>query len=336
LSEEKGLHGTVLVTGGAGFIGSHIVEGLAERGYSVIALDNLFLGRPENLKGIMERYPGKVRFVQGDVLNEELLFKLVRENDVIAILHQAAVSSAPMFIPDPRKGVEANVLGFLNVLEAARRFDVPKVVYASTSSVYNVYTPPHREDMVIKPRTFYEYSLWTREHAAWIYWDFYRIETIGLRYFSIYGPREEHKGRYANVISQFIWKILRGEPPVIFGDGSQTRDFTFVKDVVKANILAMEKKGIGGEVFNVGTGKETTFNEVVKLINQVLGTNIQPKYVPNPIKNYVYRTGADTTKAEKILGFKAETDLLTGIRITAKYYKKLYEETPDAIPRIKD
>ncbi len=325
---------SVLVSGGAGFIGSHLVEGLAERGFRVIALDNLFLGRPQNLRSVMERFPDRVVFVRGDVCDADLVFRLVRDYEVSAIFHQAATSSAPMFIPDPRKGVEANVLGFLNILEAARRFDVPKVIYASTSSVYNVHEPPHREDMVIKPRTFYEYSLWVREHAAWIYWDFYRIETVGLRYFSIYGPREEHKGRYANVISQFIWKILRGESPVIFGDGSQTRDFTFVKDVVKANILAIEKKGIGGEVFNVGTGRETTFNEVVKLINQVLGTSVQPKYVPNPIKNYVYRTRADTSKAEKVLGFKAETDLLTGIKITAEYYKELYEQNPDAIPKI--
>lgn len=272
----------------------------------------------------MEAYPDRVIFVEGDVRDAELIFKIVKEHEIEAISHQAAVSSAPMFVPDPREGVEANIQGFLNVLEAARRFNIKKVVYASTSSIYNILPPPHREDMHVQPRTFYEYSLWMREHAAKIYYDLHGIETIGLRYFSIYGTREQHKGKYANIVSQFLWKMMKGEAPVIFGDGTQTRDFTYVKDVAEANIIAIEKKGLGGEVFNIGTGKETTFNEIVQLLNKVLGTNIQPQYVPNPIKNYVYRTQADTTKAEKQLGFKAKTTLEEGIKIITEYYKKIY------------
>ena len=324
---------TVLVTGGAGFIGSHLVEELASKGYHVVVIDNLSLGKVENLKEIMARYSNSVEFVRGDVRDADLIFNIIRDKEVEAIFHQAAASSAPMFTPDPRRGVEANILGFLNILEAARRFDINKVIYASTSSIYNIHEPPHKEDMNVFPRTFYEYSLWMRELAAKIYWDYYGIECVGLRYFSIYGPREQHKGRYGNVISQFIWAMLRGDRPVIFGDGSQTRDFTFVKDAVRANILALERKGLKAEVFNVGTGRETSFNEIVSIINQVLGTNIEPKYVDNPIKNYVYRTCADTSKAEKLLGFRAETDLLTGVRITAEYYKKLYEKDPSLIPR---
>jgi len=323
---------TILVTGGAGFIGSHIVEGLAERGYSVIALDNLSLGKLENLREVLERYENRVEFVKGDVTDAELIFNIVKERDVSIILHQAATSSAPMFFPDPRQGIHANIFGFLNILEAARRFDAGKVVYASTSSIYNVLTPPHREDMQVTPRTFYEYSLWMREHIARMYYDYYDIECIGLRYFSIYGPREQHKGKYANIISQFIWAILLGKQPVIFGDGSQTRDFTFVKDAVHANILAIEKTGLDSEIFNVGTGKETTFNEVLGIINGVLGKNISAKYIENPIKNYVYRTQADTTKAEKVLGFRAKTDLKNGIRITAEYYKEIFERNPNSIP----
>lgn len=314
----------ILVTGGAGFIGSHVVEELVKKGHKVVALDNLYLGTPENLKEIMEVYPDRITFVKGDVRDAELIFKIVKEHEIEAISHQAAVSSAPMFVPDPREGVEANIQGFLNILEAARRFDIKKVVYASTSSIYNILPPPHREDMHVQPRTFYEYSLWMREHAAKIYYDLHGIETIGLRYFSIYGPREQHKGKYANIVSQFLWKMMKGEAPVIFGNGTQTRDFTYVKDVAEANIIAIEKKGLGGEVFNIGTGKETTFNEIVQLLNKILGTNIQPQYVPNPIKNYVYRTQADTTKAEKQLGFKAKTTLETGIKIITEYYKKIY------------
>ncbi|MGQ4891996.1 MAG: NAD-dependent epimerase/dehydratase family protein [Candidatus Njordarchaeia archaeon] len=314
----------ILVTGGAGFIGSHIVGELLKYNHFVVALDNLYLGTADNLRVFSGLQQNGVVFVKGDVRDFDLISKVVREYGIEAVSHQAAVSSAPMFVPDPREGVDANIRGFLNILEAARRFDIGKVVYASTSSIYNVLPPPHREDMHVQPRTFYEYSLWMREHAAKIYYDLYGIETIGLRYFSIYGPREQHKGRYANIVSQFLWKMLKGEAPVIFGDGSQTRDFTFVKDVAEANILALEKKGLGGEVFNVGTGKETTFNEVVELLNKHLGTNIQPKYEPNPIKNYVYRTQADTSKAKRLLGFEAKTDLETGIRIIIDYYRRVF------------
>lgn len=313
----------VLVTGGAGFIGSHVVEELLKNEHEVVVIDNFYLGKPDNLKDLLERYGSKLVFIRGDVRNEELIMDIARKHEIEAVSHQAAVSSAPMFIPDPREGVDANICGFLNILEAARRFDFRKVVYASTSSIYNVLEPPHKEDMIVKPRTFYEYSLWMREHAASIYYDLYKIETIGFRYFSIYGPREQHKGRYANIISQFIWKMMRNEQPVIYGDGSQTRDFTFVKDAARANIIALENNGVGGEVFNIGTGKETSFNEIVALINKYLGTNIKPKYEPNPIKNYVYRTQADTSKAEKILGFRAKVDLDTGIKITIEYYKKI-------------
>ena len=146
----------ILVTGGAGFIGSHVVEELVKKGHKVVAIDNLYLGKPENLKEIMEAYPDRVIFIQGDVRDAELIMKIVKEHEIEAISHQAAVSSAPMFIPDPREGVEANIIGFLNILEAARRFDIEKVVYASTSSIYNILPPPHREDMNVKSIIFYE------------------------------------------------------------------------------------------------------------------------------------------------------------------------------------
>lgn len=326
--------GVVLVTGGAGFIGSHVAEELLQRGYEVVILDNLFLGSLDNVRELQEKFSERLHFYEGDVLDSLLLVEVVRKHEVEAIVHEAAMSSMPMHYPDPRRAIRVNLEGFLNVLEVARRFDVPKVVYASTSSIYSACTPPHREDMPVRPRTFYEFVMLAREQAASIYYDYYGIECVGLRYFSIYGPREQHKGRYANVISQFIWKILRGEQPTIYGDGSQTRDFTFVKDAARATVLAMEKRGLKAEVINVGTGRETTFNEVVRLINRVLGTNVQPRYVKNPIKNYVYRTCADTTKAQKLLGWKPEVDLETGIKITAEYYKRLLQVAPHKIPAV--
>lgn len=326
--------GSVLVTGGAGFIGSHVAEELLSRGYEVVILDNLFLGSVDNVEELRRKFGDRVIFVEGDVLDSLLLADLARKHEFCAIIHEAAMSSMPMHHPDPRKAIRVNLEGFLNVLEVARRFDIPKVVYASTSSVYSACTPPHREDIPVRPRTFYEFVMLAREQAASIYYDYYGIECVGLRYFSIYGPREQHKGRYANVISQFIWKILRGEPPTIYGDGTQTRDFTFVKDAARATVLAMEKRGLKAEVINVGTGRETTFNEVVRLINVALNTDVKPKYVRNPIKNYVYRTCADTTKAERLLGWRPEVDLETGIRITADYYRRLFQTSPHKIPAV--
>jgi len=324
----------VLVTGGAGFIGSHIVEELAKRGYNVVAYDNCFLGKPENVKPIIDRYPNRVVFIRGDVLDFELLLKVVEEYDINAVIHMAAQSSSPMFFPSPKQAIRVNLEGFLNFLELGRMGQIEKIVYASTSSLYSAFYPPHREDLPVIPRTYYEYSMFIREHLARIYYDYYGIECIGMRFFSIYGPREEHKGKFANMVSQFIWCILRGKSPIIFGNGTQTRDFTFVKDAALACILALEKKGLGAEVFNVGTGRETDFNTLWKLINEIMGTNIKAIYKPNPIKNYVYRTCADTRKAEKILGFKAQTDLETGIRITVEYYRKLFEKDPNKIPEV--
>ena len=179
--------------------------------------------------------------------------------------------------------------------------------------------------MPVKPGSFYEYSFYVREQAAELYAELYGLRVVGLRYFSVYGPHEEYKGRYANNISQFLWDMLKGKGPVLYGDGMQTRDFTYIDDVVEANILAM-RSGLKGEVINVGTGVETTFNEIIKLLNAELGTNIEPTYIPNPIKNYVYRTQADTSKAYRLLKFKARTKLRAGIKRTTEFYLKTAED----------
>ncbi|MEX2690864.1 MAG: SDR family NAD(P)-dependent oxidoreductase [Candidatus Njordarchaeum guaymaensis] len=316
---------TVLVTGGAGFIGSNIVEELLNRGYNVIVIDNLSLGKTKNIKHLLENNADKIRFIEGDVRDIKILSDLADEIDFI--IHEAAASSLPMFVPDPREGVKVNVLGFLNILEIARTHDnIRRIVYATTSSLYGALEPPHREDMPVIPRTFYEYSMYAREHAARIYYDLYNVEAVGVRYFSIYGPHEEHKGKFANIVTQFMWMLMRGEMPVIYGDGTQTRDFTFVKDAARATILAMEKPDLGADIFNVGTGRETTFNDVIQLIGRLIGIPVKPKYVKNPIKNYVYRTQADTTKAEKILGFRAKVSLEEGMKKTYEYYKKKFEQ----------
>jgi UDP-glucose 4-epimerase len=274
----------VLVTGGAGFIGSnlanslineddedktsyrmnnsptvetnesHLRDELDVRGWTVIALDDLSLGTASNLSK-------KVRFVNGSVMNYDLVLKLTKDCDYI--FHQAALSSSPMFVDDPRLGMDVNTMGFMNVMEAAKRNNVKKVIYASSSSLYNGLPTPYRESDNIRPKTFYESSFYCRETIAQTYRLEYGLDSIGLRYFSVYGPNEKHKGRFANNISQFIWDMAeKRKSPVIYGDGSQSRDFTFVEDVIQANILAMRKKPNDSSNFKGQVDNKSINNDV--------------------------------------------------------------------------
>ena len=298
----------VLVTGGAGFIGSNITERLVRDGHETVVLDDCFLGCSANVKDVVNR----IEFVKGSVLDKDLVSRVMEGVDYV--FHEAAHSSAPMFKEDPRPGIAVNVDGFLNVMEEARKAGVRRVVYASTSSLYSAVKPPHREDVQIMPGSWYEFGLFCREHISRLYYKLYGLESVGLRYFSVYGPHEEAKGKYANLISQFLWDMKAGKRPVVYGDGSQTRDFTFVDDVVEANMLALAAKGVAGDVFNVGTGKTTSINGMIGLLNKAMKTDLEPEYVKNPISNYVQDTLADTKKAEKLLKFRAKVALEEGIR----------------------
>ena len=302
----------ILVTGGAGFIGSNLAEKLAGN-HEVIVLDDLYLGRKENLDS------SGMDFVKGSVMNEELVSKACKDCDYV--FHNAAMSSSPMFKDLPKLGMEVNVLGFMNVMKAAKENDVKKVIYASTSSLYSGNPLPYSETQPITAKTFYEASFRTREIVAQTYYFESDVSSIGLRYFSVYGPKELHKGLYANNISQFLWDLMKGKPAVIYGDGTQSRDFTFVSDVVSANLLAMTSK-IDFGVFNVGTGIGTSFNDLVALINKLLYTSIQPVHVDNPIKNYVHDTIADLSLVSRSLGYKPQWTLEKGIRFLIDYYKK--------------
>jgi len=237
------------------------------------------------------------------------------------IFHQAAVSSSQMFVPDPSLGISVNVQGFANLLRYGHENCVQRVIHASTSTIYGTLPTPHREDMRIERcPNFYAMTKLASEYLAKTFTLDRGLETVGLRYFSIYGPGEKPKGEYANLITQFLWWMKKGERPVIYGDGSQTRDFTYVKDVVKANFLAAKRKNASGEVFNVGTGKSASVNAATALLNKYLGTDIRPKYARNPIRGYVYHTKADTTKSKKLLGFKAEIPLEKGLKMLVRYY----------------
>jgi len=302
----------ILVTGGAGFIGGNIAATLANKGEEVAVLDNMYLGKEYELEDVK----GKVEIFNGDITKQADVEKAFR--DVEQVYHLASASSAPMYEPDPRQATFVTVNGFLNVLEACRKAGIKSLVYASSSSLYGRNPPPHSEGQAIVPISFYTAAKMAKEAYAQAYHELYGMNIAAMRFFSVYGPRERHKGRYANVITQFLWKMRKNEAPVIYGDGSQTRDYIFVDDVVRCCALAMEKKADGP--FNVGTGKAYSFNEVVDVLNRHLKASIKPQHIQNPISNYVAHTLADTKKAESVLGFEAKYSLEDGIRELVKYY----------------
>jgi UDP-glucose 4-epimerase len=206
------------------------------------------------------------------------------------------------------------MMGFMNVMESSKRNNVKKVIYASSSSVYNGLQMPFRESQIIVPKTFYESSFYCREILARSYYLENGVSSIGLRYFSIYGPNEKHKGVFANNISQFLWNIKEGKSPIVYDHGLQTRDFTFVEDVVRANILAMKSDSIKQGIYNVGTGVRTSFNKIIEIINDILGIQIKPTYITCPIKNYVKDTLADISLAGSELGYKPKWNIEDGIK----------------------
>jgi len=293
----------IVVTGGAGFIGSNLVEDLVRRGRNVTVIDNFSTGSMENLKSVR----GKVKVIRASCSKLPKL-RLPRTE---LVFHVGIPSSSPMYRENPLLVGEA-INDFINVLEFAKK-NRSKIVYASTSSMYCRCPPPHRENMASEPFDYYTEARLVMERLARMYHELHGVNSVGMRFFSVYGPHEQAKGRYANVVSQFLWAMRDGKAPVIYGDGTQTRDFVHVSDVVKACLKAAEVE-LGCEVINVGTGKSASFNRVIELLNEFMGKSIKPRYLPNPIKNYVYRTLADLTKASKLLGYKPDVSLEDGIK----------------------
>jgi UDP-glucose 4-epimerase len=288
-----------LVTGGAGFIGSNLVESIADK-YEITVLDNFHTGSMSNLDLVRK----DIQVIKGSC-NDCLTLNL--RPDVI--YHLGIPSSSPMYKSNPLLVGEA-INGMIAIMELAKRSGTKKVVFASSSSLYNGLPTPHKEDAVIQVTDYYTEARLEIERVAELYRRLYEIDYAALRFFSVYGLHEEAKGSYANMVTQFLWEMKDGKAPVIFGDGEQTRDFTFVRDVTEAMVIAASKKGTG--VFNLGTGRSYSFNYVVDLLNQKLGTNLKPEYKENPIKNYVMHTLADTSKM-KTLGFEAKYSLEKGI-----------------------
>lgn len=297
---KEGFDLSILVTGGAGFIGSNLVEDLLASGEEVTVLDNMETGSLLNLKDL----DGRLNVIEAGCADAYMLDLKPK-----AIYHLGIPSSSPMYKRDPFLVGEA-INGTIAVFELARMAGC-RVVYASSSSLYSGLVPPHREEMTIQVTDYYTEARLAIERIAELYKRLFGIPSAGMRFFSVYGPKEKAKKQYANMISQFLWEMMKGKAPVIYGDGEQTRDFTYVKDVVKALRLAMGSDYHG--ILNVGTGKAFSFNDVINLLNKCLGAEIEPKYIDNPIKNYVGHTLADRSRTEKVLGFKASYSLEEGL-----------------------
>ena len=295
-----------VVTGGAGFIGSNLVRRLIKDGNNVTVIDNLHTGSKENLTGV------NVNFINA---NSGDGVKQLKER-VEKMFHQGVYSSSPMYKNDP------TLLGkvvdeFIKVLEYCRKNET-KLVFASTSSMYGGYEPPHNEKLEVRVTDYYTEGRYYFERLAELYHKLYGMNIVGLRYFSVYGPYEQAKKQYANLITQFLWDMKQGKSPVVYGDGEQKRDFTYVDDIVEGNLLAMNSKKHGN--YNLGTGVTTTVNDMIKILNQKMNTNIEPKYIENKVKNYVTVTRADTSKSERELGFRAKISLEKGIEKIIQFY----------------
>ena len=293
----------MLVTGGAGFVGSNLANHLAPDN-EVVAVDDGYLGTPENLGEDVE-------FVEASVLDEDL------PTDVDVVFHLAALSSYAMHEEDPRRGARVNVEGFVNTVEQARDDGCDTVVYASTSSIYGSQTDPCPEEMPVTVNTGYEASKMARERYGEYFSNHYGLTCAGLRFFSVYqgyGGAEAHKGEYANVIAQFADDVADGRSPELYGDGTQTRDFTHVDDIVRGLVLAAEHELDG--IYNLGTGEAYDFETVVAMINEELGTDVEPTYVENPIPEdvYVHDTCADPSKMRDETGWEPRISFEEGIR----------------------
>ena len=303
----------ILVTGGLGFIGSNLARALQDMGHEVSVIDNLLLGTKENVKDIKD----KIQVIIGDVNKKEDLEKAGKPE---IIFHMAASSSSPMFQEDLKGCYRNNIEGFINILEFARDSGTKKVIYASTSSIYGNNPTPLREDDKVIPPNYYSVTKLDTEYTAHIFAKANNIECIGFRFMSVYGPGEKSKGKFANLASQFLWEMMAGRQPILYGDGTQRRDFTHVDDIVQANILAMEtNKKFESTIFNIGESKDYSLLELVEIINKVLGTDIKPSFIPNSIKGtYIYTQLGDLTKIKKELGYEPQVSLEDGIRRLSK------------------
>ena len=312
--------GKYLVTGGAGFIGSHIVEGLLERGDEVRVLDNFSTGKEENLKD----FRGEIDLIKGDLREQADLLKAIQ--DIEYIFHQAAFVSVPLSMKDPEECFEVNVNGTIKLLSAAKESGVKRVVLASSAAVYGDNPAvPLAEGAQLDPLSPYAASKRVGEIYTKIYSDLLNLDVVALRYFNVYGPRQNPQSDYAAVIPIFIKKILAGEKPVIYGDGGQSRDFIYIDDVVWANLLAAESIPAAGQVVNICSGTEINLLQLVENLSIIFNREVQPSF-ESARPGDIYRSSGDPALAREILEFLPRMDLETGLRKTVSWMESSSHE----------
>ncbi|MEW5976977.1 MAG: SDR family oxidoreductase [Acidobacteriota bacterium] len=304
-----------LVTGGAGFIGSNLVEELVKQDATVRVIDNLSTGKEANLTALRHC----IEFRRVDICDLEQVKSVMAGVDVV--FHEAAIPSVPRSIIDPISSHNADLTGTLHVLWAAKQAGVRRVVYAASSSAYGDSEElPKRESMQPRPISPYGLMKYVGEEYCRLFTDLYGLETVSLRYFNVFGPRQDPSSPYSGVLSRFITSMLRGERPVIFGDGEQSRDFTYVANVVKANLCAARASDSSGRVYNVACGQRVTLNEVVKTLNRILGTQLTPEY-QLPRQGDIRHSLADIARAREDLSFVPDVGFEDGLRQTVEWYR---------------
>ncbi len=307
----------VVVTGGAGFIGSHIVDALVARGDTVTVIDSLVTGSRSNLDHVWQR----IRFIEADVCDETAVAKAFIDAEFV--IHQAALASVPLSIEQPLRVNQACVTGTLNVLEQARRAGVRRLIYAGSSSCYgdSPFSAKRESDL---PQTLSPYAV--AKLAGELYCQSYFLahgmETVCLRYFNVFGPRQDPNSHYSAAIPRFITRMLAGQPPIVYGDGLQSRDFTYVGNVVQANLLAMSAPGAAGGTFNIADGRATTVLDLLHQLGQALSVHVRPDFQP-PRPGDIRDSLADITAATRVLGYRPTIDLAAGLRLSIDYYRTL-------------
>ncbi len=308
---------TFLVTGGAGFIGSHIAESLVARGDRVRVLDNLSTGHVAN----MAAFRDQIEFIEGDVTDAQRVAEAVKGVD--CVFHEAALASVPLSVERPLDSHAACATGVVTLLDAARRAGVRRVVYAASSAAYGDRpTSSKRETDLPNPLSPYAAAKLAGELYCQAFWSTYGLETVAIRYFNVFGPRQDPNSQYSAVIPLFITAMLAGRQPVVYGDGHQSRDFAFVANVVQANLLAADAPDVAGRTINAADGRSIDLLTLIGLLNRLLGTNVQPQFAP-PRVGDVRESQADITLARRLLGYEPPVNFEEGLRRSIDYYRSV-------------
>ena len=308
----------VLVTGGAGFIGSNLTEALLKQGHRVRVLDDFSTGKRENLL-YDEAYPS-LEMVEGDIRDLAVCQKAIK--DIEYVFHQAALPSVQRSVEDPLGSNAVNAQGTLNILLSARDAGVKRVMYASSSSIYgDTPTLPKKEEMPPDPLSPYALQKYIGEQYCRLFYQLYGLETVSLRYFNIFGPKQDPASVYSAVIPRFIDALLKGHPPLIFGDGEQSRDFTYIDNVVHANLLAMSAEHLHGEAINIACGKRVSLNQLLNILKEIVGSKVSPTH-EEARKGDVKHSLADINKGKKILNYDPQVGIEMGLKKTVEFFQK--------------